>query len=104
LEKVIREKPELKPDVIFVDGNGILHPQQCGLACHIGLRMNIPTIGVAKNLFHLDGIKTEKNILQSLSKAGDFMYVRDKASEIIGMVSRNGFFFYYKKIVCGMGT
>ena len=38
-----------KPDVLMVDENGILHPQRCGMASHIGVALGIPTIGVAKN-------------------------------------------------------
>ena len=37
-------------DLLLVDGNGQLHPRYCGLACYIGLKYDIPTIGVAKKL------------------------------------------------------
>ncbi len=37
-----------KPDVLLVDGNGILHPLRCGLASQLGVELNQPTIGVAK--------------------------------------------------------
>lgn len=37
-------------DVLLVDGNGQLHPRYCGLACYVGLKLDIPTIGVSKNL------------------------------------------------------
>lgn len=46
-------KPEVTPDVIMIDGNGILHPNRAGIASHIGVQLAIPTIGVAKNLHFL---------------------------------------------------
>jgi deoxyribonuclease V len=42
-----------RPDLLLVDGAGIMHPRQCGLACLVGLLADIPTIGVAKS--HLAG-------------------------------------------------
>ncbi|WP_254280159.1 endonuclease V [Haloarcula marina] len=38
------------PDVVFVDGSGRIHYREAGLATHIGVTLDVPTVGVAKNL------------------------------------------------------
>lgn len=42
------EKLVTLPDLLLCDGQGIAHPRRLGIATHLGLLMDIPTIGVAK--------------------------------------------------------
>lgn len=57
------------PNLIFVDGNGRLHPRKAGLATHLGVVLNHPTIGVAKKL--LCGRRTKE-----LDKVGQLEPIR----------------------------
>lgn len=44
---------EFKPQAAIIDGNGILHTRECGLASHLGVIFNLPTVGISKTFMHL---------------------------------------------------
>mmetsp|Transcript_50181 Transcript_50181/g.160763 ORF Transcript_50181/g.160763 Transcript_50181/m.160763 type:complete len:162 (-) Transcript_50181:23-508(-) len=57
LLQLLRRVPkEVAPQLLLVDGNGVLHPRGCGLACHLGVLSGVPAVGVAKNLYQVDGL------------------------------------------------
>ncbi|KAI9310507.1 endonuclease V-domain-containing protein [Dichotomocladium elegans] len=85
LHDLLREThPAIYPQVVLVDGNGRLHPRTCGVACHLGLLADTPTIGVAKNFLvienELDMKSVKKQCGQVLHKRGDTLVLRGKTS------------------------
>ncbi len=74
------EKLKSNVDVFLIDGQGIAHPRRLGLASHLGLFLNTPTIGCAKSrlIGTYEDVGTEK---------GNFSWLYDKG-ETIGAVVR----------------
>lgn len=64
---------ELKPDLLFVDGQGIAHPRRLGVASHFGLLVDVPTIGVAKSRLcgKFDPLDDEPGTTQPLIDKGE---------------------------------
>jgi deoxyribonuclease V len=51
-------------DIILVNGQGLAHPRRFGIACHIGVLSNKPTIGVARKKLYGQEVKIEENLYQ----------------------------------------
>ena len=81
------EKLQTRPDAFIIDGQGIAHPRRLGLAAHLGLFFDRPTIGCAKS--RLTGIYQEPS-----SAKGAYSLLKDEKgehqghSDIIGAVVR----------------
>jgi len=74
------EKLSVQPDLFMIDGQGIAHPRRLGLAAHLGLFLDKPTIGCAKS--RLTGTFDEPG-----PEKGAHSPLRDK-DQVIGAVVR----------------
>ncbi len=74
------QKLTVTPDLVLVDGQGIAHPRRLGLASHLGLFLNTPTIGCAKS--RLCGQHDEPGV-----EPGSYAEVVDRG-ETIGVALR----------------
>jgi deoxyinosine 3'endonuclease (endonuclease V) len=77
----------LVPQVIFVDGNGIYHPMKMGLASHLGVLANIPTIGVSKNYLYFDDMNISNDEIKEKLKGFE------SVKEYIELVGKSGFIY-----------
>lgn len=75
------EKIKMEPDIVFFDGQGIAHPRGFGLAAHMGLFIEKPTIGVAKSKLY--GVYEEPP-----QESGKYTYLYTKNNQKIGAVVR----------------
>jgi len=73
-------KLKSKPDVLMIDGQGYAHPRRFGVACHLGILLDLPSIGCAKS--RLIGTFEEP-----ADEAGSRSPLIDK-EEVIGAVVR----------------
>jgi len=70
VETLRRDRPELLPQIVLVDGMGVLHPRGLGLASHLGVVTGLPTIGVGKTFLNVDGLQRDKVLRESHERLG----------------------------------
>lgn len=75
------EKLKTEPDLIIFDAQGLAHPRRLGLASHLGVLLDKPSIGCAKS-------KLCGEFRMPENKVGDYTFLRDKG-ETIGAVVRS---------------
>ncbi|MDD4903495.1 MAG: deoxyribonuclease V [Candidatus Bipolaricaulis sp.] len=77
------EKLDPKPDLVLFDGHGTAHPRGMGIAAHMGLWLDVPTIGVAKS--RLCGV-----VMEPGSRRGAVADLLDEADprRVLGAVVR----------------
>ncbi|MCY4379096.1 MAG: endonuclease V [Candidatus Dadabacteria bacterium] len=68
-------------DMIMIDGHGLAHPRGFGLACHVGVLLDIPAMGVAKKCLY--GTFGEPGL-----KKGERTLMRGKDGEVVGAALR----------------
>ncbi|MGI4787903.1 MAG: deoxyribonuclease V [Janthinobacterium lividum] len=71
------------PDLIFVDGQGQAHPRGFGIACHLGVLLDIPSIGVAQSRLYGQFDETQ------IAEPGKSTPLTDRTGQhVIGSVMR----------------
>ncbi|XP_032177908.1 endonuclease V isoform X1 [Mustela erminea] len=89
----LREKePRLVPQVLLVDGNGVLHHRGFGVACHLGVLTDLPCVGVAKKLLQVDGLENDaqhKEKIRLLQAGGDSFPLVGGSGTVLGMALKS---------------
>lgn len=92
IEELKKNAPQYIPQVILVDGNGIFHIKGFGLASHLGVLVDIPTIGCGKTVFAVDGITKNKVAdinYYNLKKKGDSYALYGRSRKLWGYALRS---------------
>nr|XP_039247941.1 ADP-ribose glycohydrolase MACROD2-like [Styela clava] len=91
LEKVA--KTDFMPQIVIVDGNGLLHWRRYGSAVKFGIDCNIPSIGLAKNLLVMPELGIERDDdhsakIKEMESKGSAFNIATKNGEILGKALR----------------
>lgn len=77
------QKLRTQPDLICVDGQGIAHPRRFGIASHLGVLLDVPTIGFAKSLLYGNGKMPDgtRGSFAYLYQGGDILGARVRTKD-----------------------
>jgi len=92
LDRLKANKSEYYPQVILIDGFGILHQREFGSASHLGYEKDIPCIGVGKTLMCIDGLdeKVIKNEVRTKClKKGDYIKLIGNSGKVYGVALKS---------------
>ncbi|XP_054448889.1 endonuclease V isoform X1 [Pteronotus mesoamericanus] len=92
VRRLQEKEPGLMPQVLFVDGNGVLHHRGFGVACHLGVLTDLPCVGVAKKLLQVDGLENDalhKAKIRLLRAGGDAFPLTGGSGSVLGMALRS---------------
>ena len=90
-DRLRQNRPDMYPELLLVDGNGILHTRNFGAASHVGVLFDVPSVGVGKTVFYIDGIRKDhvKALSdQNLNAAGDFVNLTGDSGKTWGVALR----------------
>jgi deoxyribonuclease V len=82
------EKLKLTPDLILCDGQGLAHPRRFGIACHLGVLADVPTIGVAKSILvgKFENLRTKRGstapLIHRKEQVGAALRTRDNMQPV----------------------
>jgi deoxyribonuclease V len=82
------EKLKHKPDLIVADGQGTAHPRRMGIACHLGILLDMPTIGCGKSRlvgsFEEPGLAagSRSDLLHRGERIGVVLRTKDKVNPV----------------------
>lgn len=88
IDRCRSKHPEYYPDIILIDGFGILHHKEFGSASHLGFVKDIPSIGVAKTLLYQDGLDEKiikNNVKAQCKKKGDYVELIGTSGKVYGV-------------------
>lgn len=92
VQRLQEKEPDLMPQVLLVDGNGVLHQRGFGVACHLGVLTELPCVGVAKKLLQVEGLEnnaSHKEKIMLLQAGGDTFPLIGNSGTVLGMALKS---------------